>query len=316
MTRIAVIGANGYLGRLISARLEAEGADFVRVTSRQQDAEAPGRLVWTYAAPPPAALSEAGIWINCAFRLSAGAGNLALVRHLLAARTDQRFVQISTNATLGYPEGAVADPPVQRRGGEDYARIKSAIDRALQAALPAEALCTVYPTAIIGDDSNWDRALTAMAGRPRLHLPGAGALRADWVASQEAVSQILAIARAGAGPRHLVLRSQPAKSWADLVRDAAEGQGSGAAPEIADLPSARVFFDSALKDRIFSVLCHPALPDGLALRLFGALRKRLGGTQQQAASASAEPFVVTGPTRFYMAQDASRIPTPAPDPGV
>lgn len=306
MTEFAVIGANGYLGRLISARLEAEGASLLRVTSRQTDIDRPDRLIWTYTTPPPAALSDARIWINCAFRLGAGSGNLALVRHLVEAREDQRFLQVSTNATLAYPGGAGSGPAVQRRGGEDYARIKRAIDRYLSRVVPAQSLRIVYPTAIIGDNSNWDQALAAMAGHSRVQLPGAGALGADWVTSHDAVTQILEVARDPDGPISRVLRSQPEKTWADLLSAAATGEP----PAIAPLPSTRPFFDSAIKDLVFSGLCHPALPDRLALWLFAALRKRVAGTRDQAEDTSGSgPFTVTGPTRFYMAQDAGRTMT-------
>lgn len=313
MPDIAVIGASGYLGGLISARLAAEGVDFLRVTSRQQDVAAENTLVWTYGMAPPAGLSEARIWINCAFRLGAGHANLTLLRHLVQARGDQRLVQVSTNAVLAHPTGASARPFQTRWGGEDYARIKRAIDQYLISAVPGTHLRIVYPTAIIGENSNWDRALAAMAAHPEVRLPKAGAVQAAWVDSQDAVTQILETARApegetpaGRGAWQRTLQSTPARNWADLVRLAAP---EGGAPPIVGLSTGRQFFDSRVMDLAFQVFCHPMLPDRVALPLFGVLRKRAGGARPSGpadptAPPPAVPFTVTGPTRFYMAQDA------------
>ena len=103
-------------------------------------------------------------------------------------------------------------------------------------------------------------------------------------------------------PSHRILRSEPAKTWRELIdAHAAPGQS----PQFTPLPSSRPFFDSFLFNAVFQCLAHPWMPDVLAVWLLQQVRIRMEKPSVE-TFVPGRRFIPTGPTRYYMSQNLGR----------
>lgn len=300
MYDIAVIGASGFLGRNLVKILQHRGLRVLRVTSQLACANHIDTVIWTYDTPPPALIKECRSWINCAFNLSSGFDNLEIIRKLLSERNGQRFIQVSTNAALSYDGASTQKVMPRRRGGEDYARIKGAIDAHIEQMLPAGSYSIAYPTIVIGPGADWAQTISYIASHDQIFLKAAGETKVDWVHIDDVVKALSDLVELEILPPQLVLRSSLEKKWKTLIL---EHVPLNHMPEFKELKSNRPFFDNFGLDLIFRVLASPFVPSRVAVWLF-RLARYISSSRRLDDPGSKKSFTPTGPTRYYMGRSS------------
>ncbi|HET9148657.1 MAG TPA: NAD-dependent epimerase/dehydratase family protein [Acetobacteraceae bacterium] len=240
--RILVSGASGFIGRAITARLAAEGAEIVVALRRPQPVPGAASQVEAgdLAAPNPAlklALRGCGAVVHAAglaHRYQVSPQALHATNVTAAARVAEaaaqarvpRLVLISSAAIHGKSRAGLVTEASDPRPDDEYAASKLAGEAAVRAALAgsATALTIVRPCAVVGPGCSGNIPRLARLLARGLPLPF-GAIRnaRSFIAVDDLAGLIAAILAAEAPPE-LVLAAHPAPiSTPGLIRALARG---------------------------------------------------------------------------------------------
>lgn len=197
--RIAVTGANGFVGRAIVAAISRAGATPRSVVRRARRPGADGELVSCELADPAGlrrAFAGCDAVVHAAGLMRGSAEDLAAVnvtgtRNVLAAAVaiGARAVFLSTVAVYG--EGDMLDVTEDRplRPRDTYARTKAEAEEAVRRACAAEGLeaWVLRPTTVYGpgDERGFTPFLLQLGRAGVIPLVAEGEIRFDLVASQD-----------------------------------------------------------------------------------------------------------------------------------
>jgi nucleoside-diphosphate-sugar epimerase len=241
-TTILVSGASGFIGRAVTARLAAEGAEVVVALRRRQ--EVPGAATQIaagdLAAPNPAldiALRRCSAVVHAAglaHRSGADAAALCATNVTAAARVAEsaarlrvkHFVLISSAAIHGKSHDGIISETTDPHPDDDYAASKLAGEHAVRAALAGSgtSLTIIRPCAVIGPGCSGNiPRLTALIARG-LPLPFGGIRNARSFIAIDDLAQLIALALASNTPPDLLLAANPTPiSTPSLIRALARG---------------------------------------------------------------------------------------------
>lgn len=239
---ILVSGASGFIGRAVTARLAAEGAEIVVALRRPQEVPGAASRINTgdLAAPNPAlklALRGCAAVVHAAglaHRYGADPALLKATNVIAAAKVAEaaaqarvpRFVLISSAAIHGKSRTGLITETSDPRPDDDYAASKLAGEAAVRAALAGSptALTIVRPCAVLGLGCSGNIPRLARLVARGLPLPfGAIGNARSFIAVDDLAGLIAAIL-AAAAPPDLVLAAHAAPiSTPELIRALARG---------------------------------------------------------------------------------------------
>lgn len=239
MTRVLVLGADGFVGRRVVAALAASSWATPVAGSRRQRGEAAGeRIVLdaTDAAALGTAVAGVDAIVNCI------AGDAATIRRnaaaLFAVAGTRRVVHLSSMAVYGAATGLIAeDTPLSDAAGA-YGDAKVAAER--QATVDTVIL---RPGCIYGPGSTqWSLRIAQLLDQRRVgDLGAAGDGCSNLVHVDDVVAAILSALRTGQGAYNLAMAGAP--DWNDYFL--AFARGLGAVP-IRRVPGWQLRLDSKI----------------------------------------------------------------------
>jgi nucleoside-diphosphate-sugar epimerase len=242
MGTILVSGASGFIGRVITARLAAKGAEVVVALRRRQ--EVPGATTQItagdLAAPDPSleialrrcagVVHAAGLAHRLGFNPEAlQATNVTAAARVAEAAAKMRvehFVLISSAAIHGKSRPGIITEATAPHPDDDYAASKLAGELAVRAALAGSttALTIIRPCAVIGPGCSGNiPRLTGLIARG-FPLPFGGIHNVRSFIAVDDLAELVAKVLAADAPPDLLLAASPTPiSTPSLIRALAEG---------------------------------------------------------------------------------------------
>lgn len=243
---VLVSGASGFIGRAVTARLAAQGAEVVVALRRRRDIPGAARAVdaGDLAAPDPAlanamrgvsaVVHAAGLahrtGVDPAALAAANVTAASRVAEIAASRGVPRFILVSSAAIFGKARDDVLTEASESGPDDAYARSKLGGEIAVRAALAGSStkLVIVRPCAVVGPGCAGNIPRLARLIGTRLPLPF-GAIRnaRSFIAIDDLAGLIEAATRAG-DPPELVIAAHPEPIGTPaLIRALARGLGRG-----------------------------------------------------------------------------------------